>query len=253
MLSNAKIKWIHSLEQKKFRQQYGLFTAEGNKLTADLLDLLPCRLLVATEEWFLQNPGVKADEIIITDKIGIHKASMLKTPQDVLGVFEIPNPELNPDLLKGKISLVLDNIQDPGNLGTILRIADWFGIEQVICSVGTVDAYHPKTVQATMGAIGRVKIHYTSLPFLFEKTDLPVFGTFLEGEVIYHCELPSEGLIVMGNEGNGISESTAKFITRKLYIPDFPLGKTGSESLNVSAATAIVCSEFRRRLYGKTE
>jgi TrmH family RNA methyltransferase len=177
---------------------------------------------------------------------------MLKTPQDVLGVFEIPNPELNPDLLKGKISLVLDNIQDPGNLGTILRIADWFGIEQVICSIGTVDAYHPKTVQATMGAIGRVKIHYTSLQSMFEKTDLPVFGTFLEGEVIYHCELPSEGLIGMGNEGNGISESTAKFVTQKLYIPDFPLGKTGSESLNVSAATAIVCSEFRRRLYGKT-
>ena len=253
MLSNAKLKWIHSLEQKKFRQQHGLFTAEGNKLTADLLGLLPCRLLVATEEWLRANPGIRADEILSVDKEDIHKASMQKSPQDVLGVFEIPRPELNPDQLKGKISLVLDNIQDPGNLGTILRIADWFGMEHVICSIGTVDAFNPKTVQATMGAIGRVKIHYTELlPFL-EETRLPVFGTFLEGEVIYSCTLPSEGLIVMGNEGNGIAEATARFVTQKLYIPDFPMGKTGSESLNVSVATAIVCSEFRRRLYGKTE
>ncbi|MDD4921849.1 MAG: RNA methyltransferase [Bacteroidales bacterium] len=253
MLSHAKLKWIHSLEQKKFRQQYGLFTAEGNKLTSDLLDLLPCRLLVATEEWLKANPEAKAEEILSVEKEDIHKASMQKNPQEVLGIFEIPHGELNPDLLKGKISLVLDNIQDPGNLGTILRIADWFGIEHVICSIGTVDAYNPKTVQATMGAIGRVKIHYTELLPLLEKTSLPVFGTFLEGDVIYSCPLPEEGLIIMGNEGNGIGESAARFVTQKLYIPDFPLGKTGSESLNVSVATAIVCSEFRRRLYGKTE
>ena len=253
MLSNAKLKWIHSLEQKKFRQQYGLFTAEGNKLTSDLLELLPCRYLVATEEWIQLHPKVKAGEIVMVDKETIRKASLQKSPQDVLGIFEIPSPILDVENLKGKISLVLDNVQDPGNLGTILRIADWFGIEDVICSIGTVDAFNPKTVQATMGAIGRVKIHYLELASFLPKTNMPIFGTFLEGETIYTCDLPSEGLIVMGNEGNGISEAVTKLVTKKIYIPDYPIGKTGSESLNVSVATAIVCSEFRRRSYGKTE
>jgi len=253
MLSNAKLKWIHSLEQKKFRQQYGLFLAEGNKLISDLLELLPCRLLVATEEWLRVHPNVPDTEVISGDANTIQKASLQKSPQEVLAVFEIPKSVLIPNQLNGKISLVLDNIQDPGNLGTILRIADWFGIENVICSIGTVDAYNPKTVQSTMGAIGRVNIHYVDLVDFLEKTSLPVFGTFLEGEIIYSCDLPSEGLIVMGNEGNGISACIEKFITQKLYIPDFPLGKTGSESLNVSVATAIVCSEFRRRHYVVTE
>ena len=253
MLSNAKLKWIHSLEQKKFRQQYGLFTAEGNKLTSDLLELLPCRFLVATEEWLKTHPSIKAEEIVIVGKDIIQKASLQKSPQDVLGIFEIPDTALIPNDLRNKISLVLDNIQDPGNLGTILRIADWFGIEHVICSVGTVDAFNPKTVQATMGAIGRVKIHYLDLSTFLPLMDLPIFGTFLEGDIIYNCDLPSEGLVVMGNEGNGISETVTRLITQKLYIPDYPFGKTGSESLNVSVATAIVCSEFRRRIYGKTE
>jgi len=253
MLSNAKLKWIHSLEQKKFRQQQDLFIAEGNKLNADLLELLPCRLLVATQEWLDSNSNFKADEIITVEKEEIHKISLQKSPQDVLGIFEIPHPTLDFNQLKGKISLVLDNIQDPGNLGTILRIADWFGIEHVICSIGTADAFNSKTVQATMGAIGRVKIHYVELTSFLSEIKLPVFGTFLEGETIYTCELPTEGLIVMGNEGNGISEAVARLVTKKLYIPDYPFGKTGSESLNVSVATAIVCSEFRRRLYGKTE
>jgi len=253
MLSNAKLKWIHSLEQKKFRQKEGLFIAEGNKLNSDLLELLPCRLLVATKEWLDTQSNLKGDEIIAVEKDYLHKISLQKSPQDVLGIFEIPTPSLNIQQLKGKISLVLDNIQDPGNLGTILRIADWFGIEHVICSIGTVDAFNAKTVQATMGAIGRVKISYVELTSFLTQTDLPIFGTFLEGETIYNCALPSEGLIVMGNEGNGISEAVERLVTQKLYIPDYPFGKTGSESLNVSVATAIVCSEFRRRLYGKTE
>lgn len=252
MLSNAKLKWIHSLEQKKYRQKEGLFLAEGNKLTSDLLELLPCRLLVATNEWLKTRTNLKAEEIITVEKEDIQKISLQKSPQDVLGIFSIPNHELNAEQLKGKISLVLDAIQDPGNLGTILRIADWFGIEHVVCSVGTVDAFNAKTVQATMGAIGRIKIHYVELVPFLSQTNLPVFGTFLEGETIYNCELPTEGLIVMGNEGNGISQAVEKWVTQKLYIPDYPFGKTGSESLNVSVATAIVCSEFRRRLYGKT-
>jgi len=253
MLSNAKLKWIHSLEQKKFRQQYGLFIAEGNKLNADILGLLPCRLLITTNEWFGTHSSIKAEEIITVEKETIYKISLQKSPQDVLGIYEIPNPTLNAEQLKGNISLVLDNIQDPGNLGTILRIADWFGIKHVICSIGTVDAFSPKTVQATMGAIGRVNIHYVELISFLAESKLPIFGTFLEGETIYNCTLTTEGLIVMGNEGNGISDAVMKLVTKKLYIPDYPFGKTGSESLNVSIATAIVCSEFRRRLYDKTE
>lgn len=253
MLSNAKIKLIHSLEQKKYRQQYGLFVAEGDKITGDLLKLLPCRILVATDDWLKANPKIESTEIIAVDKTTLHKASYQKNPQNVLGVFEIPHHKLTPEVLTGKISLVLDSVQDPGNLGTIIRIADWFGIEHVVCSIGTADVYNSKTVQATMGAIGRVKIHYTELEPFLSNIDLPTFGTFLEGETIYTCTLPTEGLIVMGNEGNGISETVGRLVTRKLYIPDYPLGKTGSESLNVSVATAIVCSEFRRRLYEKTE
>jgi RNA methyltransferase, TrmH family len=248
MLSLAKQKWIRSLEQKKNRMELGLFLAEGNKCCSDLLELLPCRFLAATEEWLAAHSQVKASEICVASQEDIRKASLQKSPQEVLAVFEIPQQELNPLQLNGKLSLALDAIQDPGNLGTILRIADWFGIEQVLCSIGTVDAFNPKTVQATMGAIGRVAIHYVRLEDFLPRLSLPVYGTFLEGAVLYDETLLNEGIIVMGNEGNGISETVAACVTHKLYIPDYPTGKTGSESLNVGVATAIVCSEFRRRL-----
>ena len=251
MLSNVKIKWIHSLEHKKYRQQYGLFVAEGDKIVGDLIKLISCRLLVATDDWLCSNPGIEAAEIISVDKTTLHKVSSQKSPQNALGIFEIPHFELTSEVLSGKLSLVLDNVQDPGNLGTIIRVADWFGIEHVICSIGTVDVYNSKTVQATMGAIGRVKIHYTGLEPFLRNINLPIYGTFLEGDNIYTSALAAEGLVVMGNEGNGISDPVADLVNRKLYIPDYPFGKTGSESLNVSVATAIICSEFRRRLYGK--
>jgi TrmH family RNA methyltransferase len=247
MLSQAKIKWIRSLEQKKFRAEYGVFLAEGSKCCSDLSELLPCRLLAATPEWLRAHPRVNAAEVVETSREVLRKASLQKNPQEVLAVFETPVHRFSPDDLIGRLSLALDNVQDPGNLGTILRIADWFGIRDVLCSVGTVDAFNPKTVQATMGAIGRVRIHYLPLNEVLEKVQLPVYGTFLEGDVLYDTPLSNEGIIVMGNEGNGISEATATHITHKLYIPDFPAGKTGSESLNVSVATAIVCAEFRRR------
>lgn len=251
MLSQAKQKWIRSLEQKKFRQEQGLFLAEGSKCCTDLLELLPCRFLAATSEWLAAHPGIRVTEIAEATHDEIRKASLLKNPQEVLAVFEIPTYELTADQLKGSLSLALDNVQDPGNLGTILRIADWFGIRNVLCSVGTVDAYNPKTVQATMGAIGRIRIQYTDLPTFLETVQLPIYGTFLEGKILYEAELQNEGIIVMGNEGNGISQTVEKCITDKLFIPDYPVGETGSESLNVSVATAIVCSEFRRRALQK--
>jgi RNA methyltransferase, TrmH family len=251
MLSQAKQKWIRSLEQKKFRQEHGLFLAEGSKCCTDLLELLPCRFLAATPEWLNAHNTIRATEIVDATPEEIRKASLLKNPQEVLAVFEIPTYELTSEHLKGTLSLALDNIQDPGNLGTILRIADWFGIHNVLCSIGTADAFNPKTVQATMGAIGRIHIHYTDLPTFLPTVKLPIFGTFLEGSILYEAELSMEGIIVMGNEGNGISEAVGNLVTDKLFIPDYPVGKTGSESLNVSVATAIVCSEFRRRALQK--
>jgi TrmH family RNA methyltransferase len=148
-----------------------------------------------------------------------------------------------------KLSLVLDGIQDPGNMGTIVRVADWFGIEDIICSPDTADIYNPKTVQATMGAIARVKVHYTNLKdFLQKHNHLPIYGTFLEGKNIYCESLSENGFIVMGNEGNGIRPETEKAINRKLFIPSFPFEREASESLNVGVATGIICGEFRRRL-----
>lgn len=247
MLSQAKQKWIRSLEQKKFRQEHGLFLAEGSKCCTDLLELLPCSYLAATSTWLEAHPGLKAKEIVEASQEEIRKASLLKNPQEVLAVFETPMHSIKPEHLQGMLSLALDNIQDPGNLGTILRIADWFGIRNVLCSIGTVDAFNPKTVQATMGAIGRIQIQYVDLPNYLETVHVPIYGTFLNGKILYDADLQAEGIIVMGNEGNGISEAVRDRITDKLFIPDFPVGKTGSESLNVSVATAIVCSEFRRR------
>jgi len=250
MLTKATLKWIRSLELKKNRDESGLFLAEGHKLVGDLLPLLSCRLLIHTADWKPASPLSPQTECIAVSQDVLEKASLLKHPQAVLGVFEQPGINLKPEDLRGSLSLALDTLQDPGNLGTILRIADWFGIKRVICSWGTVDAYNPKVVQATMGAIGRIDLLYTDLASFLPATGLPIFGTFLEGDSIESVSLPAEGIIVMGNEGNGISPAVAACVTRSLHIPGYPPGITGSESLNVAVATAIVCHEFRRGLQG---
>jgi TrmH family RNA methyltransferase len=249
MLSKSKIKYIRSLEMKKFRTESGSFLAEGNKLVRDLLPFFECELLVAKPSWMAQQGDICAGELIAAEGNDIEKASLLKTPQDVIAVFKQPDYLLDKEELKKKLSLVLDGIQDPGNLGTIVRLADWFGIKNVICSPDTADIFNPKTIQATMGAIARVKVFYTRLPELLDEiTGFPVYGAFLEGKNIYEEILSPAGLIVMGNEGKGISRSVAKSISHQLYIPNYPLGTETTESLNVAVATAIICSEFRRRL-----
>ena len=248
MLSKNQIKFIRSLEMKKFRNETACFLAEGNKLVADILPFFECEFLIAKASWLATQGDIHSKELIIAEENDIDKASLLKTPQDVVAVFRQPQYVLNIETLKNQLSLVLDGIQDPGNLGTIIRLANWFGIKQIICSNDTADIYNPKTIQASMGAIAYVQVFYETLTdFLDKVEDINIYGTFLNGKNIYQETLTNSGLIVMGNEGKGISLPVEKWINRKLYIPNYPPENESTDSLNVAAATAIVCSEFRRR------
>ena len=248
LLSKNKIKYIRSLELKKIRKEERVFLAEGPKLVGDLLGHFPCRLLAATPDWLRDHPSIVANELFEATVEELARASSLKTPQQVLAVFEQPTHHFDLDTVRQSLCLALDDLQDPGNLGTIIRLADWFGIEHIFCSENTVDVYNPKTIQATMGGIARVKVHYTPLPDLIRSLgDVPVYGTFLDGKNMYEQPLSTHGLIVMGNEGNGIGEEVESLINRKLYIPNYPLERETSESLNVAIATAVVCAEFRRQ------
>ena len=241
---------------KKYRKAEGVFVAEGHKLVGDLLDVFECKYLAATSEWLSANAawverqrrsGVEVDEV--TDE-ELKRASFQETPQQVLAVFKQLTYEVDVnEVARKQLCLVLDDVQNPGNLGTIVRLADWFGIEHIFCSKGCADIYNPKTVQATMGGIARVQVHEADLSELLSRLDkdIPVYGTFLDGENIYGKELENRGLIVMGNEGKGVSKEVAAFVTERLYIPNYPEGRETSESLNVAIATAIVCAEFRRR------
>lgn len=247
-LSKNRIKYIRSLELKKNRKEEKVFLAEGPKLVGDLLGHFHCRFLIATAAWLSAHPHVQVEDVTEVSEEELSRASLLKTPQQVLAVFEQPDWVLDTSVISRSLCLALDDVQDPGNLGTIIRLADWFGIEHIFCSPNTVDVYNPKTVQATMGGIARVKLHYTPLPALIRSLkDIPVYGTFLDGKNMYEQPLSTCGLIVMGNEGNGIGKEVEELINRKLYIPNYPADRTTSESLNVAIATAVVCAEFRRQ------
>lgn len=246
-LSKNKIKYIRSFDSKKVRKEEKAFLAEGPKVTGDLLPVFHCHFLAATAQWLEGHPGIEAEEIVEVGQEELTRASLLKTPQQVLAIFEQPQYEMNYDVVNSSLSLALDDIQDPGNLGTIVRLADWFGIEHIVCSPNTADVFSPKAIQATMGAIARVKVHYGPLhEFISHSGKIPVYGTFLDGENIYRKALSHNGIIIMGNEGNGISADVERLVTDKLYIPSFPPERETSESLNVAIATAIVCAEFRR-------
>lgn len=248
-LSKNKIKYIRSLKEKKFRTEYGTFVAEGNKLVGDLLPHMKCQLLVATSSFLLDIDTSNIEEVIEVSESQLAQASFLQNPQHVLAVFYQTNSEIDIDP-STELLLALDGIQDPGNLGTIIRLADWYGIRHILCSYDTVDVYNPKVVQATMGALARVNIHYLDLvELLAEHKDIPVYGTLLDGNDMYKQHLTPNGIIIMGNEGNGIRSEIQQMITNKLYIPNYPPDSLTSESLNVAIATAIVCAEFRRRSF----
>ena len=250
MISKNQLKYIRQLEQKKYRRREGVFVAEGTKVVGDLLQRYRPEAVFATADW--QAPAGITPQLVTDDEL--RRISFLQHPQQVLALFPLPvnskpsTVNSKPSTPNSDLSLALDGVQDPGNLGTIIRIADWFGISTIICSEDTVDAWNPKVVQATMGSIARVNIIYLNLPDFLDTlpADFPVYGTFLDGDNIYTQELTPNGLIIMGNEGNGISEAVRSKVNRRLLIPDFHQGPT-ADSLNVAIATAITCSEFRRR------
>ena len=247
-LSKNKISYIRSLKDKKHRSQHKTYIAEGSKLIFDLIQNTRCQLLVISENVKDSMLEIEAEEIIVATETEIKKASHLATPPDAIAVFYQSSYDYSKIGYSIKLNLILDGIQDPGNLGTIIRIADWYGIENIFCSQDTVDVYNTKTVQATMGALSRVNVHYIDIADLIaQHPDSPIYGTFLNGKNIYQEHLSSNGFIVMGNEGKGIRPDIEKLITHRLFIPNFSTNKTTSESLNVAVATAVVCSEFRRR------
>ena len=256
MVEKAKIKLIRSLEQKKYRDFHKLFIAEGDKTTREILaSSLIIKCILAKKTWLEQIPEnllANVSEIIEINDKELSQVSFLKTPNQALAIAHIPHysPEMT-ELTDG-LSLYLDEVQDPGNMGAIIRLADWFGIRHVLCGKGCADPFSPKTVQATMGAIIRVKTYNADETFFRKlrdhQPDFPVYGTFLNGENIYNTPVSNKAVIVMGNESKGICEEVAQHVNRHLFIPQYPPDSQTSESLNVATAAAIVCAEFRRRL-----
>ena len=244
MLSKSQIKLVNSLQQKKFRNKLELFIVEGKKSVNEFLKAnFELEKLFFTEDFNNERKEHREErrEVLVT-KNELQKISALKNANQVLAVFKIPNNKI---IEKTDLTLVLDDIKDPGNLGTIIRLCDWFGISQLVCSLETVDCYNPKVVQASMGSLTRVKVVYTDLISYLNNTKLPIYATLLEGENIYNTTLPNKAIIVMGNEANGISDEIIKLTTNELNIPRFGnLHQT--ESLNVAMATAVVLSEFKR-------
>jgi len=272
MLSQNQIKHISALRVKKYREEYDQFIAEGHKLVMDLIHSdFTIAGLYASADWIIANlplTGEKKIPVFETLPREMDRISALSTPSPVLAVVKIPddkfsNPQIpkspNPQILKSpnphipELFLALDDIRDPGNLGTIIRIADWFGLSAVYCSENCVDIFNPKVVQATMGSIARVKVHRCNLAETFADIaksgiGLPVYGALLEGESIFSQTLGPNGIILIGNESRGISQELIPFITQKIFIPSFGTSELGkAESLNASVATAILCAEFRRK------
>ena len=237
-LSKSQVKWVRSLQQKKYRDEHGVFVAEGKKCVEELRSAFELVLLATPEN---------------TTDTEIEQMSSLRTPQGIIGVFRKPTGNYQLSTGNSPLLLALDGVQDPGNLGTIIRTCDWFGIHDIICSHDTADCYNSKVVQATMGALARVRVHYVDLPKVLvdsKAQGIPLYGTLLEGKNMYQANaIPNKqhGIIIMGNEGNGISQVVREIITHPLLIPSYPTEADTSESLNVGIATAIVLAEFRRK------
>jgi TrmH family RNA methyltransferase len=247
MLSKARIKLIQSLNLKKHRSELKLFVVEGKKQVTELLTSnYQINCIVATPNWanaFAQD--IKNNtELIIVKAEELKKASLLQTPQEVMAVVEIHEHAFTPQILNEQFTIVLDGIQDPGNMGTIVRIADWYRIKNIVCSNDCVDILNPKTIQATMGSFTRVNVFYTALDELFKNNALPVFGALMDGESLYQTPISEQGILLIGNEGKGISNELQPYITNPITIPRVG----GADSLNAGIATAIICDARARLL-----
>jgi TrmH family RNA methyltransferase len=248
MLSKSQIGFIKSLHQKKYRKENGLFIVEGMKT---LMEFFSSKYQIQSIYYLPQYqsllPKLPSNiKLFEVNNAELEKISTLQAPQGVLALLSVPgNEEIPPESLKSSFSMVLDGVQDPGNMGTIIRTADWFGFKHIICSANTVEVFNPKTVQATMGSLARVDICYVDLPEYLQRITVPVYAAMLDGESIYKVEWQQEGLVALGNEGKGISDEVAKLISRRITIP-----RVGAaESLNVSISAAIICAEISRNLY----
>ncbi|MDR0510362.1 MAG: RNA methyltransferase [Rikenellaceae bacterium] len=240
-MTRGEILSIRSLADRQGRQESGLFAVEGAKMVGEALTSgFRVHGLYATTRAAERWQGAT----VVSGK-EMERISTLRTPSDVVALVELPSP--TGSRTDAGLALALDGVQDPGNMGTIIRLADWFGVGEVVCSPSSADCYAPKAVQATMGAIFRVNVRYVDLAPWLASQNRQLFGTFLDGENIYGARLPSEAVVVMGSEGRGVSPEVEALITRRLHIPPYPADAAGSESLNVAVATGIVCSEFRRR------
>ena len=254
MLSKHLTNIIQNLEKKKFREKYNLFKIEGEKLVQELfLSDMKVDTLIACPSWIERNrQKAQSYNTIEVNEIEMGRVSNFKSLPEVIALAQIPVKEHSPEEIKNELSIVLNGIQDPGNLGTILRLSDWFGVRHVFCDHDCANIFNPKSVQASMGAIFRVNVFYLDLvEFIpqFVDQNFPCYGAFLEGENIYRTELRTKGFIVMGNEGNGISPEIERFVTRKITIPSFAHSPYSTESLNVGVATGIILSEFKRIEY----
>lgn len=249
-ISKAKIKLIAKLRDRKQRKALGIFAVEGHKSVADTLPYFSLELLVAGKDWLAANQELApADKSFSATATELKQMSALTTPTEVIAIYRLPEEKIpGDDSMKGQLTLLLDDIQDPGNLGTIVRCADWFGIRNIVASKHTVDIYNPKAIQATMGALSRVNICYTDLAeFISRHRHIPLYATLLDGRNIYKTDLPQEAMIIMGNEGKGVSAELRKLITDSLFIPPYPPDAETIDSLNVAIATAVVLAEFRKR------
>ena len=273
MISKALIKLVRSLEHKKGREKEHLFVAEGSKTVTELCRTFTVERLAATDEWYAQHrqtmhsDALNSASAVVVTADELRRLSLLQHPQDVVALFRLPSDDngtadidaaqtVNIDATKSLV-LALDGVQDPGNVGTIIRTADWFGVRNIVCSADCADAFAPKVVQSTMGSLAHVHIIYTDLRSYLSKqpAGTPIYGTLLDGDDIYGQALSDNGIIVMGNEGNGISADIRQIVNRRLLIPRYEKGNVGNgdegigsaESLNVAIATAVVLAEFRRR------
>lgn len=246
-LTNARRKTIKSLSTSKGRAAAGAFVAEGTKCVLDTIRAFGTLGVYATADWARRHPGVEAT---VVKRCELVELTSLATAPDVLALCPLPGPTV-PVLDPSQLYVALDAVRDPGNLGTIMRVCDWFGVNRILASRDTVDAFNPKVVMATMGSIGRVTVHYCDLPEMLQQAGalgMNVYGAFMDGDDIFTAPLSAAGIVVMGNEGRGISPAVQQHVSRRITIPRYPAGNNGAESLNVAMATGITVAQFRQRL-----